>query len=367
MKKIHTAAIYLGNTCNFDCVYCDREYIAKDIGGQNFTGHHLKLIKNYFEHVFKDDNYKITKIALHGGEPFLFVKRMDQVLELLKEDFLDAKGLHVTITTNASLILKEAWFIEKWRKYLRLTFSYDFIYQKENREEFDVYKTIELCNYYNIPIHWQFVMPITDPKVFSLDCVKDILDKVSKCKKRSINLIPLRHHRGERKFKTFVEDLNLPQFADAFMRFINMLYNFNIMVYIDGNYGVTDKNYFGDHYKVILSPDGFLYPEYDFCEYKSEAYKVGQWTDGLSSNFKPTLIRNGQEEDDQIPSKCVKCPSRPLCGLKFLHKLFDTEPGEKCVQFYQIIDAMVQYTTYLHSEKSFFHHLKDDIINIAKT
>lgn len=356
MKNLNSIAIYLGNTCNFDCVYCDREYIAKDIGGQNLTKHQLKLIGNFLSHMFNKDDCNIDRIVLHGGEPFLFVKRMDQILESIKDDYLDRYGLFVGITTNASLILKESWFVEKWRRYLRFTFSYDFIYQKKNREEFDVYKTIELCNNNNVPIHWQFVMPITDSKVFSLDCIKDIVDKISKCKTRSINLIPLRHHRGERKFKTFVEDLDIPQFADAFMRFINMIYNMNIMVYIDGNYGVTDKNYFGDHYKMILSPDGFIYPEYDFVEYKSEAYRVGQWTDGLSPNFTPIFYnKNGQEEDSQIQPKCVTCSSRPLCGLKFLHKLFDTEPGNKCVQFYQIIDAMVQYTTKLHSKQSFFH------------
>ncbi len=362
MKNVNTVAVYLGNGCNFNCVYCDREYIAKDIGGQNFSRHHLKLLKNFFAQIYKDPDCKIDRIALHGGEPFLFVKKMDQILEELKDDYLDKHGLFVSITTNASLILEHTWFLEKWRRYLRFTFSYDFIYQKVNREEFDVYKTIELCNLYNIPIHWQFVMPIDDPKVFSLDCLKDVLDKVSKCRTRSINLIPLRHHRGERKFKTFVENLDLSQFADACMRYVNMLYNFNIMVYIDGNYGVTDKNYFGDHYKMILSPDGYIYPEYDFCEYKSEAYRIGRWTDGLSPNFVPIIDRKGVENDN-IPEKCKTCSSRPLCGLKYLHFIFNEPPGEKCVKFYQIIDAMVRYTTHLHSEKSFYHHLCKHVTN----
>jgi radical SAM protein with 4Fe4S-binding SPASM domain len=354
MKNVNTVAIYLGNTCNFDCGYCDREYISKDIGGQNLSKSYIKRIKNFFIQAYKDPECKIDRIALHGGEPFLYVKRMDEILEELKGDFLDGKGLYVSITTNASLIHKEQWFIEKWRRYLKFTISYDFIYQEQNRETFDIYKAIELCNYYNIPIHWQFVMPITDRKVFSLECVQDILDKVSKCKTRSINLIPLRHHRGHRKFKTFVEELDLAQFADAFMRFVNMLYNYNIMVFIDGNYGVTDKNYFGDHYKIILSPDGYIYPEYDFCEYKSEDYRIGRWTDGISPSYVPTLIRNG-EEDSVIPETCVSCKSRSLCGLKYLHKMFDTAPGKQCVQFYQIIDQMVRYTTKLHSKKSFFH------------
>ena len=356
MKNVNTVSIYLGDTCNFNCSYCDRDYI-KSLGGQNMSKQYLKLLKNFFDQSFKLPN-KVDRIALHGGEPFLYVKRMDEILDMLKEEYLDGKGLYVSITTNASLFEKEQWFLEKWRKYLRFTISYDFIYQKENREDFDIYKSIELCGYYNIPIHWQFVMPIADRRVFSLDCVKDILDKVSKCKVRSINLIPLRHHRGGQKFKTFVEELDLPQFADSFARFINLLYNYNIMVFIDGNYGVTDKNYFGDHYKIILSPDGYIYSEYDFCEYKRHEYQIGRWSDGISPNYIPTLVRDG-EPDKIIPKKCLTCTSKSLCGLKYLHKMFGTEPGVKCVQFYQIIDAMVRYTTKLHKKKSFFHWIVD--------
>jgi radical SAM protein with 4Fe4S-binding SPASM domain len=352
IKNVNTIAIYLGDTCNFNCSYCDRDYI-KSLGGQNMSKNYLKLLKNFLDKAFQEEQ-RIDRIALHGGEPFLYVKRMDEILEMLKEEYLDGKGLYVSITTNASLFEKEQWFLEKWRKYLKITISYDFIYQKQNREEFDIYKAIELCEYYGIQIHWQFVMPVTDRKVFSLDCAKDILDKVSRCRVRSINLISLRHYRGGEKFKTFVEELNLQQFADSFARFVNLLYNYNIMVYIDGNYGVTDKNYFGDHYKLILSPDGYIYSEYDFCEYKRPEYQVGRWTDGLSPNYTPTINRNG-EPDEIIYEKCRTCSSRPYCGLKYLHKMFETEPGEKCVQFYQIIDAMVKYTTKLHGKKSFFH------------
>ena len=146
--------------------------------------------------------------------------------------------------------------------------------------------------------------------------------------------------------------MDMTQYADALMRFVNVLYNYNIMVYIDGNYGVTDKNYFGDHYKVILSPDGFIYSEYDFCEYKRPEYQVGKWVDDIH------LTRNG-EPDEVIPEKCQTCSSRNLCGLKYLHKMFDTEPGTNCVKFYQIQDAMVKYTTKLHTKKSFFHWIAD--------
>ena len=123
MKNVNTVSIYLGDTCNFNCQYCDRDYI-KSLGGQNMSKHYLKLLKNFFDKAFQQEN-RIDRIALHGGEPFLYVKRMDEILELLKEEYLDGKGLYVSITTNASLFEKEQWFLEKWRKYLRFTISYE--------------------------------------------------------------------------------------------------------------------------------------------------------------------------------------------------------------------------------------------------
>lgn len=346
-RTVNTLSIYLGDTCNFDCVYCDRSYI-KSIGGQNISKNDIEEIGYFFDNNL-DYFSAVDRIALHGGEPFLYVKRMDSILERLK-NHLDDKGLYVSITTNASLIEKEEWFIEKWKKYLRLTISYDFIFQPENREEFDIYKVIDICGGYGVPIHWQFVMPVQDRRVFSIECVKSIVDIINHTKnqRRTINLIALRHYRGGEKFTTFLEDMDIPQFADAFIRFINTLYNYNVEVFIDGNYGVIDKNYFGEHYKMILSPDGYIYPEYDFCEYKTEEFRVGTW----KGEAKFYQYNN---EDDNIFDKCKTCSSRPFCGLKYLHKMFDTEPGEKCKDFYFVIDTVVKYTEKLGNKRSFFH------------
>jgi hypothetical protein len=282
---------------------------------------------------------------------------MDQILESI-QPFLDEHNLYVSITTNASLIEEEKWFLEKWKKYLNLTFSYDFIFQTKNREYVNINKVVDVCNDLNIPIHWQFVIPITDRQAFSLDLVKDIVNTINRCKvKKTINLIPLRHERGKDKFKVYIDDLNLHQFTDAFVKFINTLYNYNIMVYVDGSYGVVDKNYLGSHYKMILSPDGFIYPEYDFCEYKTQEYQIGRWTDGLSSNYVPIINRYG--EDFDFKEKCLSCSSKQSCGLKYLHRLFDTEPGIQCPTYYKIIDLMVEYVTKLNSKNGFIEWVND--------
>jgi sulfatase maturation enzyme AslB (radical SAM superfamily) len=359
LSECNTVAIYLGNTCNFNCVYCDREYIANSVGGQALGGSSIDHLENFFTQLYKESKLNIERIALHGGEPFLFVKRMDQILDRLKP-FIDQYNLEVVITTNGSLLLENQEFLEKWKSRLKITISYDFIFQEENRDTFDVDATGKMCMYLGIPILWQFVMPLTDSRVFSLDLVKDILAKVKYSSTKYINLIPLRHHRGETKFKDFFDEINIPQFFDAFTKFINTLYNYNVNVVVDGAYNKIDKNYLGKHYKIILGPDGFIYPEYDFCEYKRKEFRVGQWYNNSVisvsqlSGYQP-VIEPPANEDLHIQDKCKECSSRHNCGIKYLYKMFDEQPRDKCALFYKVIEATVDYTVKIKAKKGFYN------------
>lgn len=357
LNKCEIIAIYLGNSCNFDCKYCDREFIKYDVGGQYIDKTQVDNIAHFFEKIFEDSELSINTITFHGGEPFLYIKRADEILDKIKP-FLDKHNLRVRFTTNASLIHRNEWFIEKWKQYLGFTFSYDYLYQQENRSDANIDKACEICVKHGIEIHWQFVVPVTDRRAFSFDQIKSILEMANKSNSRTLNLIPLRHFRGKRKFTVFLDDLNLPQFFDAFLRFINTLYSHNITTYIDGNYGTIDKNYLGEHHKMILSPDGFIYPEYDFCEYRTKEYRIGQWTD--STNLFQPIINRNLIENAVILDECQTCDSRDLCGLKFLYKIFDEKPCKNCRNFYKIVDATVRYTTKLYQKKSFFHWIGYD-------
>lgn len=352
-------SIYLGNTCNFNCNYCDRDYISNAIGDQVINRSNLDHIDNFFTQIYKESDLKLRQIAFHGGEPFLFVKRMDQIIERLVH-VLDEHNLKVLVTTNASLILENKWFLEKWKRYLRFTFSYDFIFQEENRSHVDIDSVGKLCQDLNIPIMWQFVMPLTDPRVFSLDVAKDIIEKSKYSKERIITLIPLRHYRGEEKFKDFFDEINPYTFASDLMRFVNVLYSYDVRARIDGAHKVVDKNYTGKHYKIILSPDGYMYPEYDFCEYQSKDFRIGQWyskdvVQVKQLPFIPTFTYDSDNtrEDNLIPDKCRTCVVRPDCGIKYLYKMFGKEPRGNCVPFYKSVNAVVDYTSRLNTKDNF--------------
>lgn len=352
-------SIYLGNTCNFNCNYCDRDYIANSIGNQAVNRTQIDHIENFFNQIYKESDLKIRQIAFHGGEPFLFVKRMDQIIERLKP-ILDEHNLKVLVTTNTSLILENKWFLEKWKRYLRFTFSYDFIFQEENRGYVDIDAVGKLCNELNIPIMWQFVMPVTDPRVFSLEVANDIIEKSKYSAEKSITLIPLRHYRGEEKFKDFFDEINPYTFASDFMRFINVLFSYGLRARIDGAYKVVDKNYTGKHYKVILFPDGYMYPEYDFGEYQAKDFRIGQWYNKDAVQIKqlpfvPTFTYDpdNSREDSLLHEKCRTCVVRADCGIKYLYKLFDKPPKSSCVPFYRAVNELVEYSTKLNTKDNF--------------
>ena len=341
LSKIKLVVLYLGNTCNFDCVYCDRGYIEK-LGGQNLNTKTLLEMKEFLEWAETQPN-DIQRVSFHGGEPLLFIKRMEQVMEWLYP-IAKRNNWKVTLTTNGSLVKECEWFFEKYKDVLYATVSYDFMYQEQNRDKFDVYEMAEVLNRTCDQWQWQFVLPIDDPKAFSFDNVKEIVNTCYKTNCRVINIIPLRHKRGKDKFDVIIDRLHLPQFLEAFLQFIQILYIKKLRVFIDGCYTDVDKAYFAEHNKLILSPDGFIYPEFDFLEYKIENARIGDW--------KNKQIWRNQGDAGRIPDSCMSCSKRPSCGLKYLYRLFDTIPQGSCKEFYTYMDYAIMHNAKLSEKKS---------------
>lgn len=340
-------SFYLGNRCNFDCSYCDRDYIEDVIGGQHLTTADIPLIINFLKEIKASTNPP-TMFSFHGGEPFTYVKIMDKIMSAVV--VLVPGTYPFFIQTNGSQILQHRWFFEKWGARLTISISYDFLYQDINRTMFGIDPTLKMmkaCGVTNI--QFQYVIPIHDPRAFSLVAVKAITDVCFKNGIRHINLIPLRHIRGKDKFRVILTEIDIPQFADAFIKFIHILYTMGIDVVVDGHGVDLDKHYFDNHKQLILSPDGYIYPEYDFLEYKRTEATVGMWKDTVS------LTRSTTKEDTLLYPQCINCSSRGVCGLKFLHRLFDEEPAQaKCVEFYQVMEVIIKHTQKLRQKHNFF-------------
>lgn len=341
LNRVNLITIYLGNTCNFDCVYCDRGYIDK-LGGQNVNNKNVTELREFFDWIDQQPN-KVTRVSFHGGEPLLFIKRMEEIMEWLfpmavKNDW------RIAITTNGSLIKQCESFFEKYNKILHVTVSYDFMFQEQNRESFDIMEMADVLNRTCESWKWQTVVPIDDPKSFSFDYIKSIVSTCYRTKCRLINIIPLRHKRGKDKFDVIIDRVDLPQFLDAFLQFLQILYIKKITVFIDGCYTEIDKAYFSEHNKLILSPDGFIYPEFEFLEYKIHGSRIGNW--------KNKEVWRNLGEDGRIPDGCHSCEKKASCGLKYMYKLFDEQPKGSCKQFYTFMDYAIFHNAKLHEKKN---------------
>ena len=341
LDKIKIITIYLGDTCNFDCVYCDRDYIKK-IGSQNVTKSNLDELKEFLTWVDGQPN-NLEIVNFHGGEPLLYIKRMEEIMQWLFP-MAQKNKWRISMTTNGSLVKENEWFFEKYSGYLNATVSYDFMYQGRNREEFDVYSMAEVLNKHCIFWQYQFVLPIDDPKAFSFDNIKDMVSTMYKSGCRIVNVIPLRHKRGKDKFEVIIDRIDLTQFLDAFLQFLQILYVKKINVFIDGCYTDVSKAYFSDHNKFILSPDGFIYPEFDFLEYKTENARTGDWKNR-------TFWRDSGDEG-RIHNSCMSCEKRPSCGLKYLYHLFDEQPKGNCKTFYTFMDYAIMHNARLKEKDS---------------
>jgi sulfatase maturation enzyme AslB (radical SAM superfamily) len=294
-----------------------------------------------------ESGQKLKYVCFHGGEPMLYVKKMDHILDKIYPHLVRL-GCKFIMTTNGSLIAENAWFFEKWKGMCQITFSYDFNFQEVNRSAVDIDAVAKVLHSTNTGCLFQFVVPLDKPDAMGIETVAAILDACKRMKCNVINLIPLRHLRGAQKFKVILDEINLDHFMMGFMRMLHTLYVQGMKVYIDGNYGEIDKHYLDNHGKVILSPDGYLYPEFDFLEYKRDEFRVGKWRNGIE------LYRQGNEDDKILPG-CRTCPTRPICGLKYLHKMFGTEPSGNCVKFYKTIDVLVNHMHKLTQKPSMLH------------
>lgn len=361
LKNTKNFSIYLGNKCNFNCTYCDREYIKNEKGSQSFSASDIDALLQFIDTFSENGEYPIDLLDFHGGETFVFVKTMDKILTAISNKYSDY-NFPVFIQTNGSLLLQHEWFIEKWKHKLYISISYDFMFQTENRTAYDIDATLTMLKTHIGPqnIQMQFVIPINNAKAFSLDCAKSIADVMIKNGIKKINLIPLRHIRGGYKFRTILDEVDLNSVFNAFLRFIQILYAMNIYVIIDGHSKGHGKNYFDNYKQLIISPDGFVYPEYDFLEYRLQKTIIGRWK---KDKVIPIYVKKSDDAQEKslIYESCATCEKVRSCGLKYLFHEFNILPSGKCVDFYKLLDMTIIFTQQLNTKPTVMHHIMENL------
>lgn len=346
-------SIYMGNVCNFNCHYCDRDYIEGQIGGQRLRKEDAGDIVKFIQAALGDGtNDTLQMLSFHGGEPFVYASVMEHILEHILSEV--PGDYPIFIQTNGSLLLDNRKFLEKYADRLMISISYDFLFQELNRTKFAIRDTLAMLHDLGIWVQMQHVIPIDDPRAFSLQAIKNIADTCMPHGVNKINLIPLRHIRGLDRFRTIVSEVDLKQMFSALLRYVQHLYVLGFHVSIDGHNDddkFIDKAYFGNHKQLVLSPDGYIYPEYDFLEYQFTDARIGQWKGNID------VYRDEDNFASRYSEECTSCSSFDKCGIKYLYAMFDMDPHDKesCKTFYEMIDVAIKHVQKMHQKPTLFH------------
>ena len=321
-------SVYLGGHCNFNCSYCDRDNIRDSVGYSRMGVDDVGEMMSFLRNIYIDGRLPVDVFSFFGGEPLLFVKVMDKLMDALIAD--GNTHLRFFLQTNGSLLLKNEDFVRKWGPRLRISISYDFSFQGLNRTVYDIDKTLTLLKESNVDfIQMQHVLPVNRPDAFSIDHLSSIVKLFGKYKLDRLSLIPLRHIRGHNRFKTLVDEVPLPLVFQKLTQLLQLLWVYGINTVLDGMEGKIAKSYFKDHKQLILGPDGYLYPEYDFIEYAVTDARIGKWRG-------ETVLNRDTSDDHLIDSKCHSCSARHECGIKYLFKMFSQTPDDSCLKVNQM-------------------------------
>lgn len=323
--------IYLGSYCNKDCSYCDRGYIKNEIGDQRLDKKDIPKLISFLKKQFENDTDPV--IGFHGGEPFLYTTLMSEIIESFPDTY------QISILTNGTLLHKNKDFLIKYGPRLNISISYDFVeMQKYRGYSVNIKEILDLLKECGASVtQLQWVIPMENRNVFSMETVSSIVELYSNYTIGMITLIPMRHIRGKTKFKSIIDEVDIKGFMRGFLQFVQLLYVLKIKVSIDGHSHGINKSYFDNHKQIILSPDGYIYPEFDFLDYKIQKAAIGNWKD-------ERLDRSQATKDQTLTyNSCQSCSQFSNCGIKYLYKMFEQTPGSKCEEFYKMLNAITEH------------------------
>lgn len=334
LTKCRNISVYLGGNCNFACHYCDREMIKEHVGYSAMKVEDVPNIVRFIKDVTQDTDHPLYMVSFFGGEPFVFVKVMDAVITQLTA--AGYENLKFLVQTNGSLIMKNQDFITKWNKRLHISISYDFAFQETNRSAYDIEETLAFLKKHVNHVQMQYVVPVNRPDCFTVDKLAAVVRLYEKYQMDRLSLIPLRHLRGPGRFKTFIDEVPLEHVFQKMIQFVQLLHVYNINVVVDGMVHGIEKSYFNDHKQLVIAPDGRLYPEFDFVEYKVVDAAIGEWRDR-------TLVEPVKDDSNIIHERCHSCEQRNKCGIKYLYKMWADKPDDNCLKASKMYEFIIRH------------------------
>ncbi len=110
-KHIRTLKIQLGLSCNYACIYCSQRFVNRP---PETTKKHIDKFMSRLKVLHFSEKLGLG-IQIWGGEPLVYYKTIEPLVEALDEKFKDwTNKPHYSIITNGSLLTKEIndWLVD---------------------------------------------------------------------------------------------------------------------------------------------------------------------------------------------------------------------------------------------------------------
>lgn len=313
-----TLTFQITTNCNLICSYCYQN---------NKQNHNLQLsIAKYFLNSFINNRYSnyininnINTLILEfiGGEPFLQVKLIDDILEYF-QSLQFQKSWIIQITTNGTLNLKPEVqkFLKKWKNHLSLTISFDGNKEFHNscRKDFQGNGTYNqvlqaVLNYYQL-----FNIFPNNKITISPDNLKYLSSSVISLFELGYNFLPANciHEHKWTILEAQIYYQELKEIADYLLIHQNKsttLFDYRLFHPLK----LKDKtNYCGGNGRMLaIDWKGDLYPCLRYMESSIETpYIIGNYKDGITRDCKELKAVN---RVNQSSIKCLLCPVAAGC------------------------------------------------------
>lgn len=357
--RVRHVGIHMGAQCNLNCTYCDRDAILRTAGYLKMTDDDVQHIIDFHkEFLTAPGEIPIDYLTFYGGEPMIWVNIIDKIISGIKDQICSHMKFH--IVTNGTYLLENRWFFEKWGSNLMVSLSYDFAHQKEHREAptnaqpIDIDAILDMLEETNIHVlELYYTFPTWRKDAFSVDNITPIVKLFSRHHNiRKLNILPVRftYKPGIGMVDFIGKDFPVMEHFQKMKQFIELLYVYRIPVAMDG---ATDIGLpvIGEKMLHILSPDGFIYNDYVFAEYRSEPARIGKWRDGVELyTFKELCL-----------DKCLTCKEFSYCNDKYYHFQWgndETLANSQCEAYNKfVISFMTQYINKLYAKRDLLQHV----------
>jgi MoaA/NifB/PqqE/SkfB family radical SAM enzyme len=348
-KEVNDLSFYITTNCQMKCSYCNNNTLEKKSISE------INLNENLKSFIEENNISVINTVSFHGGEPLLKITIMKTIMEIF--DNTNVKVSEILIQTNGvaietnNTLLKDfiTTFNAKYK--IRFSISYDFLFNYENRNETGlngdnnpIIKRLNfLSGFNNVFIQLQMVLDLKD-LILSDSLILSIKEMYFNKNIRfsSLIIIPLKfitknNKRYNQNFLVYEKYTKNDFFK--FYKFIEAINNLNIHLIIDGNNYLPTKNYFDNYKQIVLAPNGFIYPDYEFYEFDSvdNKYSIGNW---LEKNIATSKPENEELFKDPI---CEVCPNSDFCSIKYIKVLHNLKPFnyDRCKYYMREISAII--------------------------